>query len=366
MPRATVRDVAHIAGVSARTVSNVVNGFRWVSPETRRVVLAAIDQVGYVPNLSARGLRQGRTGAICLAVPDLLNPWFAELADHVMAAAVRHDLAVVIEQPGGHEAERALLTSPRMTRVDGLLLAALTLDDSDSELLADAQRPVVLMGDRELDVEVDQVTMANRAGADLAASHLLAIGRHRLLVIGADPSLGAGSSALRLKGYRDALTRAGVPLDDELIVVAEAWTRAAGAAAAAEALSRGIAFDGVVAFNDALAIGAINALTRAGLSIPEDVAVTGFDDVEEARWSLPDVTSVDPSGAEIADVAVRYLVDRMKAEDQLPARHHLAGVRLVERGSTRRLPVAPATVPHRPCGARPDLGADSPIGNGSK
>lgn len=332
---ATMHDVARIAGVSARTVSNVVNDFRWVSPATRRAVLDAIAEVGYVPNLSARGLRQGRMGALSLVIPELRNPWFTEVADSVMAAAADHGLAVVLEQLAGREAETQYLRGPRSTRVDGVLFAAQTLDDGDADLLRAAQRPVVLMGEFLQDSPVDQVTVADREGAYLATEHLLSLGRRRLLVVGSQPGTSRGAAPLRLRGHTDALAAAGVPFDPELIGPAVQWSRGAGGRTVEEALARGLRFDAVFCFNDALALGALKVLRDAHLRVPEDVAVVGFDDVEEAQYAVPPLTSVAPDVREYGRVAVSWLVERLQSGySEVPPRLHHTQVRLVVRSST--------------------------------
>lgn len=323
-----------MAGVSPRTVSNVVNDYRWVSDRTRQAVLDAIDEVGYVPNLSARGLRQGRMGAISLAIPELRNPWFTEVADAVMAAASKHGLAVVLEQTAP-DGEREYLLGPRTTRVDGVLFAAQTLRDEDAVLLRDARRPVVLLGEYVHDSPVDQVTVADREGARMATEHLLMRGRRRVLVIGSHPTEERGTPARRLQGVRDAYDSAGLPWDEQLVIPRAEWTRAAGGTVVSSALSKRIEFDAIFCFNDALALGALRALNEAGVRVPEDVAVIGFDDVEDAMYSQPPLTTVAPDMREYGDTAVSWLVERMSAAGRsIEPRTARVDSRLAVRSST--------------------------------
>jgi DNA-binding LacI/PurR family transcriptional regulator len=332
----TIHDVARLAEVSIKTVSNVLNDYPHIRPATRQRVLDAIKTLGYTPNLTARGLRSGRTGLISLIVPDLRNAYFAELADTVVRAAEVQGLSVVIAQSGGErERELDLLRGTRARMVDGILFSALALGEQDHDLLASVPRPLVLLGERVLHGPTDHVTMRNTEGARAATAHLLAQGRRRLVALGTTTVPAPGSAALRLEGYRQALDAADVPFDPELVVGVDGWFRSTGAAAVRDVLSRGLAFDGVVAFNDALALGAMRVLQEAGLRVPEDVALIGFDDLDETRYSLPTLSTVDPGRQEIAEVAVRYLQERIDAgAAHLPPRDHLTAFRVVVRESS--------------------------------
>lgn len=334
---ATMNDVARLAGVSVKTVSNVVNGYPYIREATKARVLDAIAVLGYQVNPTARSLRSGRTGMIGLALPELSLSYFAELADLVMRAAVEHGLTVLIEQTEGRrEREIAMLSGSRRMMTDGLVFSPLGMDQEDVELLR-VGYPLVLLGERIFDGPTDHVTMQNVAGARLATEHLVARGRRRIAAIGEHPGETLGSAMLRLEGYREALDAAGLPYDPSLVASAGLWHRQDGAAAMNRILDAGVQPDGVVAFNDTLAFGAIYALQQRGLRVPEDVAVVGFDDIDEARFSLPSLTSINPSRDEIARRAVELLVGRIAGgPDAGPPVTHYAGVRLMERASTGR------------------------------
>ena len=332
----TLHDVARLAGVSIKTVSNVINDYPHIRPATRTRVLEAIDTLGYSPNLQARGLRSGRTGAISLIIPDLRNAYFAELADVVMTAAHERGLYVLIEQMGGRdkEAELAILRGPRMQIVDGILYNVLELGQEDAHLL-DIPTPLVLLGDRIFNGPTDHVTMQNAEGSRIATEHLLSLGRRNLVALGAHENEVIGSAGLRLSGYREALDAAGVPFRPELVVNVGTWHRLDGARAMRALLASGVEFDGVVAFNDALALGAMRVVQEAGLSVPRDVAFIGFDDIDETRYSLPTLSTIDPSQAEIADVAVGWLLERIADRSgSVAPREHLTTPRLVQRESS--------------------------------
>ncbi|CAM5496008.1 LacI family DNA-binding transcriptional regulator [Leifsonia shinshuensis] len=310
---ATMHDVSRLAGVSVKTVSNVVNDYPYVREETRRRVLDAIATLGYTPNPTARSLRSGRSNVIALMIPDLRNAYFAELADCVMRVAAGHGLSVLIEQFGAdRERELEVLRRPRSQLVDGVLYSVLALDQDDVDIVAGITVPVVLLGERIFNGPRDHVTMRNGEGARAATEHLLGLGRRRVVALGAHPGEEIGSAALRLAGYREALAAAGVPADDELVVPVGSWHRRDGADAMRGLLARGVDFDGVVAFNDVLALGALRVLQEAGLRVPEDVAVIGFDDIDETQYSMPALSTIDPGREEIARTAVELLVRRIE------------------------------------------------------
>jgi len=348
---ATLHDVAARANVSIKTVSNVVHDYKHVRPDTRERVLAAIEELGYRPNINARGLRSGRTGVIGLALPELSLSYFGELADAVIRAAEKRSLVVLVEQLGGGDRQReiAMLSSPRLQLTDGLIFSPLGMGMDDRHLL-DVPYPLVLLGERIFGGPTDHVTMKNTEAARAATRHLLERGCRRILVLGAHEDHAIGSASLRLRGYREALDEAGVPYDRSLVVPAREWHRLDGARAMRDVLAAGAHFDAVFGLNDTLALGALRALQEVGLRIPADVAVIGFDGLDETQYSLPTLSTIDPGRDEIAETAVRVLADRIErgarsgaggggagavgaARDAAP-REYLADFRLIEREST--------------------------------
>ncbi|WP_350350638.1 LacI family DNA-binding transcriptional regulator [Microbacterium sp. A8/3-1] len=332
---ATLHDVARAAGVSIKTVSNVIHGYPHIRPETRERVEAAIAQLNYQPNRAARSLRSGRTDMIGLIVPDLRNPYFAELADDVMRAARERGFSVLIEQFDlDRESELAALRDAHLRGLDGILHSVLTLEPGDAALLERVPVPLVLLGERIFDSSRDHVTMRNTEGAQAATAHLLELGRRRILALGSHPSEEMGSPSLRLRGYADALESAGIPFDAELVIPVDLWHRADGAEAMRAVLDAGVAFDGIVAFNDSLALGALRVLLERGIRVPDDVAVIGFDDLDETRYSLPALSTINPGRSEIARTAVELLASRIGRADAGPPREVFADFTLVEREST--------------------------------
>ncbi|WP_328342647.1 LacI family DNA-binding transcriptional regulator [Micromonospora sp. NBC_00421] len=331
--RHRLKDVAERAGVSVKTVSNVVNGYQHVRPDTRARVEAAIAELRYRPNLSARNLRKGRTGVIALAVPELDIPYFAELARHVVAAAVDHGWTVLIDQTGGGpEQERAAAIGIGDHMIDGLIFSPLSLNADD--LAGLDGMPMVLLGERVDHGPADHVVIDNVTAAREMTAHLIGLGRRRIAAIGSQRTPEGASARLRLAGYTAALTEAGLGYDESLVAPAPAWHRADGAAAMRHLLASGARPDAVFCFNDTLALGALRALHEAGLRVPADVAVAGFDDIEDGRFSVPTLTTVAPDKERIARLAVDLLAGRLDGDRDAPPRELTAPHRLTPREST--------------------------------
>lgn len=331
----TMQDVAQLAGVSVKTVSNVLSDYPHVSAGTRERVTAAVAELGYTLNVSARNLRIGRTRVLGLAIPELSQAYFAELADAVIRQASARGYTVLIEQTLSPSADEIdTVETMRRHSIDGLIYSPLSLTAADVRRL-DGEFPLVVLGDRVRGSRADHVTMANAAAIRAATDHMIGIGRRRIAVIGARPEGPVGAAASRLRGYTEALEAAGISLDPALVRSTALWHRADGVRATEELIADGTAFDAVVCFNDALALGAMHALQRHGRVIPDDVAVVGFDDIEDGAFATPSLTTVSPRRDEIAAVAVGLLVDRLAdGSDRTSPRHLEIGYTMVLRDST--------------------------------
>lgn len=305
-----LKDVAARAGVSVKTVSNVVNGQR-VRPGTLERVQRAIDELGYRPNLSARNLRRGRTGVIALAVPELTSPYFAELARSVIeAAAVRDWIVLVDETNGDRDRELLVLQGIRSHLIDGAIFSPLAIG-RDDEAALHHQVPLVLLGERLFPGPVDHVAFDNVAAARMAVSHLVSAGRREVAVIGAQDATSADTARLRVKGWREELALAGLETRPELVVPAERWHRDDGYVAVRDLLASGARPDALFCCNDLLAIGALRALAETGLRVPDDVAVIGIDDIEDGRFTTPSLTTISPDKSAIARASVDLLALRL-------------------------------------------------------
>jgi len=329
----TMADVGARAGVTARTVSNVLSDSGRVKPETRDRVLRAVDELGYRMNTAARSLKTGRTGTITLAIPDLGIDYFADLARRIMYQAERHDWAVVIEQTGARrETELAILSGAQRQHSDGLIFQPHALGPGDERHLVGNDR-LVILGDRIFHGPVDHVTMANTAAARAATQYLVDRGFKRIAAIGSNPKVSTVSAAsLRLDGYRAALTDAGMPFRSEYVIVADEWHLRDGAAGMAQLLALPEPPDAVFCFNDTLAFGALHAAYAAGKQVPRDLAVVGFDNVPMAEFALPPLTTVEPGTDEIAKLAVDLLAARVEGRSTQPV-ELVANFSLIARAS---------------------------------
>lgn len=261
---ATIRDVAERAGVSAKTVSNVLNGYQYIRPETRQRLNDAIRELKYHVNVSAQNLSRGRTGTIALVLPSLRGGYFAELADAVMQQAAKVGLTVFIEQTADErERELHVLDGSYRSRFDGVLYSPLALRQEDVHQF-NVDFPLVLLGERVFDAGVDHVTMANVEGARAATEHVLDLGATTVVPLGVKSDPGPSSGTLRMEGFVAALRAHGHEVDPRAVIPVEDYFHSTGAATMARILDNGVTPDAVVAFTDTLALGALATLQDRG------------------------------------------------------------------------------------------------------
>ncbi|HYO30403.1 MAG TPA: substrate-binding domain-containing protein, partial [Thermomicrobiales bacterium] len=305
--------------------------------------------LGYHPNSLARSLRRRVTHTIGLLVPDNANPYFAEVARAIEDAGFAEGYSVVLcNSDLSAEKQAAYIDVLLAKQVDGLILASSGLirrgDDeaagqAEVARIREAGVPCVVV-DRDLgETPVDQVLVDNRQGGGLVGELLVGLGHRRLACI-VGPS-DVTPSAGRVAGFRQALADHGLEVAPEAVVRGDGRP-GGGADAARTLLDRGVTFTAVFAFNDQMAAGAIGALRRAGLRVPEDVSVVGFDDIPYASATFPALTTVAQPIAELGAAGVRLLLDRIARPDAPYARIELP-TRLVLREST-----GPPKDPHPP------------------
>lgn len=336
MSEVTLRDVAQEAGVSVRTVSNVVNEYVHVAPATRARVLEVVRALGYRPNLAARQLRRGRAVVISVVVPELDSPYFAEVAALIARSAATRGWVVHVEQTDGDPAaERRLLEGVHGTGADGVIFSPWALAAADVARGASAP-PVVMLGERSGVGLVDHVAVDNVAAAQRATDHLIEVGCRRIAAIGVQPHLANDTARQRVEGYRAALAGAGLSTGPAWEVPVHRLHRADGATAVGELWSAGVEPDGLFCFTDQLALGAMSALAARGLRVPDDVAVVGFDDIEDGRFAVPALTTVSPDKKQLVETALDCLAERL-ADPSAPARERVVGSELLVRGSSRRV-----------------------------
>lgn len=334
-----MRHVAERAGVSPKTVSNVLTGTAQVREPTRLRVEQAMRELDFVPNFSARGLRNGRTGVIGLALPDLATAFSASITHAVVEAAHARGLVVQVEETAAEPArEQDLVTRARTHQIDGMILNPVRLQDSVVEHL-DHLPPVVLIGEVEQH-RTDRVFIDSRAAACEAVLHLVSNGAQRILALGgaeAGAVLGKATVGQRLQGYRDALTESGLNPSAALELEVQDWTISGGAAGMREFLASEVEFDAVLAFTDSIALGALHELISAGIRVPEDVLICGFDDVEHARYAGTPLSTIGFDHERYASAALDLLASRLGDRSLAPRAHKIPHELLI-RASTQGPP----------------------------
>ena len=341
----TLRDVAELAGVSIKTVSNVVNDFPHVRASTRERVQEAILTVGYRPQAAAQQLRTGASRMITLALPSLKFTYFSDIAqDFIDEAQLRGQTVMLHSTSAGREEERNVLNGFKRVIGDGLIFNPLLLEEELFARMERTPQPTVFIGEHlpeTLPAGCDYVKIDNVAAARDATSHLLAGGRMRVAFIGAiDSPQGKqphSSGSLRRDGYLAALEAHGQGAGAAIVQAVDDWHRQDGADGVEALLAHHPGIDGIVCGNDDLAIGVMARLRQHGIRVPEDVAVIGYDDTLDAPYSSPPLTTISPDKKVLASTALDLLAERIKGYDG-PPRVVETPYSLVVRGSTPALP----------------------------
>jgi alanine racemase len=341
--RPRIADVAREAGVSKTAVSFAFNNPDRLSIDTAQRIRAVADQLGYTPHPVARMLSQRETLTIGVLTPQALsvifsNPFFGAFNEGVANAAEASGYALYFISPLHGSLARAM---SRAT-VDGVVAIGLSDDHPEVEQIRRAGVPIVLVDSTALpehgSVEVDDV-----GGAHAAADHVIGLGHRDVLIIGVEPPAPAGTMgtggvmALRLQGYREAFAKVGIDIAEERVVVGPA-TIEGGMAAMNSAWEDGHRPTAVLAMSDAMAIGAMRALRDMRLTVPGDVSVVGFDDIDLAQHVDPPLTTVHQPIRRKGEEAVRLLLTVVQRRDLARPEHRRLETRLIVRGSTGPAP----------------------------
>lgn len=282
--------------------------------------------------------RKERTGIVALAVPDLEEPYFAELTALLVRRAEERGLSILIQQTAGdHEREVDVANGIGLPPTDGLIHIPRALSVADLTRRT-SPGPLVLLGEHILVSPFTHVTIDNRAASYAATEHLAAVGCRRVAFVGTRDARPSDAADRRYAGYREAVAALGLADDPALVAQVDAFSPDEGLRATAALLAGGVTFDGVVCSNDSVAFGALSALHGGGRRVPGDVAVVGIDDVRGARFTTPTLTSVSPDREALVEHALGEL-DRQIATPpgaNLPVRHVVVDARVVPRASTAR------------------------------
>lgn len=339
----TLSDIAARSGVAAMTVSRVVNGNGYVSEDTRRRVQEAISEMNYRRNGLARNLKRQRTETVGLVLGDLSNPYSTELANAVRESlsARGYNLFICISE---HSAKEDIAAFEALVdhNVDGIIVATRANQEGDARLesIANSNLPIVVVGRDFQHESVDHVSADNFAGGFEATQHLIDLGHKRIGFIGA--AFEDRGNLKRLQGYLKALETHGIPVDERLITgrkgsmsdVPGYSTEKIGYEGMKRLLSLPNRPTAVFARNDFTAVGAMSAIKEAGLSIPQDVAIVGFDDTPLALHTMPSLTTVRQPVRQQGQLASEMLLKRISSERVFERDEQILGCELIVREST--------------------------------
>jgi len=327
--RVTIQDVAGRAGVGAGTVSRVLNANANVSERTRRRVEAANDELGYKPDVAARALRRGRTGTIGAVVPFFTKHFYVEVLRAVARATAATDLSLIVfDIERREERERALGQVTAHGFLDGLLTVSLVPNDAELRAIAASGLQLVLIDGSHPALSGVEVDHAH--GAYLAVRHLVQLGHRRIALIGRPDDPFERGFGPRLEGYRRALADANLDVDSSLLIAGE-YSRESGRQAMEGLLTLAERPTAVFAASDLQAIGAMEAIREAGLRVPEDLAVVGYNDIELAEYL--GLTTVRLPTATMGEIGVRLLCESLAGDQVTPRRVRLRGELVVRRTS---------------------------------
>lgn len=327
---ATIADVARRAGVSLSTVSHVVNRTRHVAPETARAVQAAIDSTGYIPNVLARALKTASTRSVGVAISAITNPYFSDIICAIESECSRLGMMVFLSDTEDNpERELEVVAALHQRRVDGIILAPSADPERRALAYLHASRVPCVLVDRASDPTFDQVGVNNRAAMRKLVEHVAARGHRRIGYIGGNP--GFTTTKERVVGYREAMRRLGLSVDERYLVTASGTTERA-ADATHKLLDLADRPTALVSGNNLATIGVMRAVRERRLRVPADISIAGFDDFEWADYFEPRLTLVAQPCAEIGRRAAAMLMERIAAPDAPPRTVRLEAS-IVERDS---------------------------------
>ncbi|WP_437888203.1 ribose operon transcriptional repressor RbsR [Phytobacter sp. V91] len=328
---ATMKDVARVAGVSTSTVSHVINKDRFVSDAIREKVESAIKTLNYAPSALARSLKINQTRTIGMLITASSNPFYSELVRGVERSCFERGYSLILCNTEGDEQRmNRNLETLMQKRVDGLLLLCTETHQPSQEIL---QRypsvPTVMMDWAPFDGDSDLIQDNSLLGGDMATQYLINKGHtHIACVTGPQDKTPA---RLRLEGYRAAMANAGLTVGEGDEIISN-FEFGGGFEAMQTLLAQQDRPQAVFISNDAMAVGAYQALYQAGLKVPDDMAIVGYDDIELARYMAPPLTTIHQPKDELGELAIDVLIHRIADPTQQQQRLQLTPV-LMERGS---------------------------------
>ena len=331
---ATMKQVAQRAGVSISTVSHVINNTRAVSDDVRKRVLGIIDEMRYVPSAVARSLKNDKTNTIGVLVPNSSNPYFAELIRWIEDAAFELGYHIILcNAHGGAQKQTAYLRLLMEKRIDGLVLVASGADDEQDLLLRHESVPIIQLERALPGLDADLVLAGQEEGAYQATRHLIELGHRDIACVSGPADL--PRSRERVGGFLRAMREAGYEVPDSDLLHVE-FTSAGGHAAFTRLLARQHRPSAVFVTSDLMAIGGLCAASSAGVRVPGELSVVGYDDIGAACYATPPLTTIAPPKREMARQAIFQLIERIRG-GHAPLRSIALASSLIVRASTAPL-----------------------------
>jgi LacI family transcriptional regulator, galactose operon repressor len=365
--RHTLKSMAEELGLSVCTISRTLNGkgrqYR-IAKKTEQRILQHARELGFSPNLVARGLRLKKTHAVGLILPDLSNPFFAKIARSLAEEAHGRKYTLeVCDSQDNTEIEIDALQHLQNRHVDGMVLCPVGKEADHLRALAQTRQPVVLVDRYFPDLNLPYVTSDNVAGSEAATRHLLAHGHRKIACLQGLPE--TVTNIQRLEGYRRALGDLHGPSDSDL-VVGDGFTRQSGYVSMHHLQATGMDFTAILAFSNQIALGALQALNELELKVPEDVSLVSFDDIDGVEFFATPLTTVSQQGREIGQTAANILFEWIDQHGKDFNQHLLLPTQLISRCSVGRIEEGadefkrnrtnsrrPARIFHEPSAARP-------------
>lgn len=330
----TMKQVAARAGVSISTVSHVINKTRTVSDDVRQRVQAIIDDLHYVPSAVARSLRNDKTHTIGILVPNNANPYFAELIGWIEEAAFELGYNLILGNAlGSEQKQTAYLRSLTEKRIDGLVLVASGAEVERDMLLGHQAMPIVQIERALPGIASDLILVGQEEGSYRATRHLIELGHRAICCVSGPPGLPCAST--REAGFLRAMTEAGLDASADAVLHAD-FTSAGGHAAFTRLLAQRQPPTAVFVTSDLMALGGLSAAGAAGVRVPAQLSVVGFDDIAAASYASPPLTTVAPPKREMARLAVELLIRRIQG-GKGPLQRAALSSRLIVRRSTAPL-----------------------------
>ncbi len=331
---AKISDVSKLTGFSVATVSRVINDTCYVKPETKEIVLKAIEELSYQPNLSARNLRRNTSGAILVITPNMTNPYYSNIITGISETSRKYGKSTfVCSTNGDKQQELEFMEMLNQHSVDGAIILATNKDDT-SLIPYIENYPIVFCSEYNPDIEVNRVSINNYQAAYEATKYLIDLGHTNISMMSSSNLY--ISTTDRKQGFLDACKNNGVNVEDNILYASDDYSFFSARKLAFSFLKENPHVTAMFCISDILALGAINAAKEIGLEIPKDISILGFDNLEYSQMSIPQISTISQPCYEIGVVAMERIQQLLSNQDDLSTIDILEH-KLIVRGTTTKI-----------------------------